>query len=259
MRNLIYQFWQGNPPYYAKASSINIKAYADYVGADYRCDINKPFLNSVNANYMNCLRPIYDKAFEDYDKVLFLDMDIFTTEKSKENIFDLDVNGIGMVQETLQLDLREKSASTINTHNDKVWAQTVKNKFAIDVPIDSKNRPLIYNSGVVMYTASARVQAREWINYEDYRKSLSNMDRFYQLDQNYLGAVVFSGKTEFTELDVKWNSQIYYTGNKQPRDVIDNRKEDTVFVHLQTRPRDILNDAMIYDIVNKPVKEWRHR
>lgn len=259
MRNLIYQFWQGNPPYYAKVSSNQIKAYADYVDADYRCDINKPFLNGSNTNYMNCLRPIYDADFEKYDNVLFLDMDIFVKENAKENIFDVNVNGIGMVQEKLQLDLREKSTSAINTINDKAWASKIKNKFNIEVPTDSKNRPLVYNSGVVMYTSQARTAAREWINYEEYRKSLSNMDRFYQLDQNYLGVVAFSGKTEFTELDVKWNAQVYYTGNKQPRDVIDNRKEDTVFVHLQTRPRDILNDSMINDIVNKPVSEWRHR
>lgn len=259
MRNLIYQFWQGNPPYYAKVSSNQIKEYANYIGVDYRCDINKPFFNGVNSNYMNCLRPIHDPDFEKYDKVLFLDMDIFLKEKNKENIFDLNIDGIGMVQEVSQLELREKSTSSINTNNDKAWAKSVKNNFNINVPIDSKNRPLIYNSGVVMYSKESRIQAREWITYQNYRNALIGMDRFYQLDQNYLGAVVFSNKTKFTELDKKWNSQVYYIGNNKPRDVIDNRTEDTVFVHLQTRPRDILNDDMIYDIVNKPVSEWRHR
>jgi lipopolysaccharide biosynthesis glycosyltransferase len=259
MRNLIYQYWYGVQPFYAMASSVNIKAYADLVGADYRCDINKPFIVGSNVEFMNCLRPIQDPAFDEYDNVLFLDMDIFATENAQDNIFDVSVDGVGMVQEVLQPDLRQKSSSRINGVNDKIWAAAVKKRFGIDVPVDHKNRPLVYNSGVVMYTKEARQQARRWMSYEQYRGAVTHLDRFYQLDQNYLGAVVFSGETKFTELDIKWNSQVYYTGNNEPRDVVDNRVDQTVFVHLQTRPRNIMTNDMIDDIVNKPVSEWRHR
>lgn len=261
MRNLIYQFWYGQIPPYAKLSGRRVGKYAEHVGAEHRIDLNSPFFQGPNANYMNCLRPIYDRAFEDYDNVLFLDMDIFPIWELPEecNIFELEVQGIGMVREPLQPELRENSTSRINTTNDKKWAIAAKAKFNVDVPLDEKRRPLVYNSGVVYYTKEAREQARKWPSYEEYVTSMGSMDRFYLLDQNYLGVMVHSGKTKFTEMDIKWNSQVHYTGDNTPRDVIDNRVEDTIFVHVQTRPRDILTDNMIFDIVNKPVKRWRHR
>lgn len=259
MRNLIYQFWNGNMPYYAKVSAQEIKKYADYIGADHRVDINKPFMNIANSSYMNCLLPIYDSYFAKYDNVLFLDMDIFPTDMNRSNIFEQDVKGIGMVREPLQPELREQSKGPINSFTDKMWATRARSKFGIQVPVDEQDRPLVFNSGVVYYTAEARENAKEWVQYNQYVEAVSHLNRFYHLDQNYLGMMVHSGKTEFTEMDIKWNSQVHYTGDKTPRDVIDNRVEDTVFVHLQTRPRDILNDDMIYDIVNKPVDQWRHR
>jgi len=260
MRNLIYQFWNGRLPYYANASRQVIEEYAKNIGAEYRCDINEPFFKGPNSNYLNCLRPVYDREFDAYDKVLFLDMDIFTVKDVTDNIFDVPVDGIGMVQEILQPSLREKSPSAINTRNDKEWANLLEKKWDIVVPRDTKNRPLVYNSGVVLYTREARVAARKnWLTYEAYHKSTNRFNKFYQLDQNYLGAVAFSGITPFTELDLKWNAQVHYTGDNRPRSVIDNRKKGTVFVHIQTRPRDILDDTMIYDIVNRPVQDWRHR
>ena len=257
MRNLIYQYWHGQMPYYAKASSVLISEYAETVGAEYRCDVNQPFFKGANANYMNCLRPIFDPAFEDYDNVLFLDMDIFPVQGVQENIFEQGFEGVAMAREPLQPMLRENSPSRINSVNDKKWATAAKSKFNVDVPLDDKGRPLVYNSGAVYYTREAREQARTWPSYEQYVAAMPAMDRFYQLDQNYLGVMVH--KTKFTEMDVKWNAQVHYTGDKTPRDVIDNRNKDTVFVHVQTRPRDILNDSMIYDIVNMPVQAWRHR
>lgn len=259
MRNLIYQFWNGTVPYYAMCSAKQIGTYANYIGVEHRVDLNKPFSHGLNSNYMDCLRPIFDPAFEDYDNVLFLDMDIFPTVLADCNIFEENVKGIGMVREPLQPQLRFESNGPINTAADKMWAIRAKHAFDITVPLDSNRRPLVFNSGVVYYTKEAREAARSWPEYDEYVRSMQGMNRFYHLDQNYLGVMVHSGKTEFTEMDIKWNSQVHYTGDKTPRDVIDNRVDNTVFVHVQTRPRDILNDHMIHDIVNKPVNQWRHR
>ena len=61
-------------------------------------------------------------------------------------------------------------------------------------------------------------------------------------------------------MDSKWNSQIHFIGdkNKKPRDIFDSRTQQTNFVHIQLRGRDKLDDDRIYDIVNKPISEWRH-
>ena len=90
--NLIYQFWTGTVPFYARESSKAIQAYAEMAGAEYRFDDNPPKLKVPNAAYLNCFRPLLDKSFHKYEKVLFLDMDIFPRENIKANIFDLEVN-----------------------------------------------------------------------------------------------------------------------------------------------------------------------
>jgi len=260
MANLIYQFWQGQVPYYARKSSQFIKQYADKIGADYRFDENPNYFKGTHSQYNNALRPIHDEEFHKYDNVLFLDMDIFPTENISENIFEQGVKGIGIVEETQQLVLRANSSGNINAIQDNRWAQIVKNKWNIDVPRDEKQGVKVWNTGVVYYTREALIAAKEtWFSTEEYINTTSNLPSFYQIDQNYLGATMFLGHTEFTELPRKWNAQIHYVGSGDPRPIYDSREEDTNFVHIQLRGRDQLTDEKIYDIVNKPINEWRHR
>ena len=65
--------------------------------------------------------------------------------------------------------------------------------------------------------------------------------------------------SKFTQLDNKWNSQIHYDGQGNPRPIHSNINSDTQLVHIQLRGRNTLTDEKIYDIVNKPINEWRHR
>lgn len=260
MANLIYQFWQGRVPYYARRSSELVRQYAKKIGADYRFDDNTSYFTGAHSEYNNALRPIYDEEFHKYDNVLFLDMDIFPTENASENIFDQDVKGIGIVEETQQLEMRLDNSSPINTNNDKVWAKIVKDTWGVEVPTDEQGRVRCYNTGVVYYTKEALISAKEnWFSTEEYIRKVSGLPNFYQLDQNYLGTTLFLGYTDFTQLPRKWNAQIHYSGQGNPRPIYDSRAEDTNFVHLQLRGRDQLTEEKIYDIVNKPINEWRHR
>lgn len=261
MKNLIYQFWNGEVPYYAKVSSKMIKSYADYIGADYRFDNNDNFVNDGHSSeYMNCFRPIHDTSFHDYDNVLFLDMDIFPVENIKENIFEFENKGIAMASEIGMPRIRYKNTGRITAKTEEAWAKKLHEKYNITLPRDHKKRLLVYNSGVVLYTQDSLVKAKsEFKSISDYQSIVVGMNRFYSLDQNYLHAMVFSGVVEFTELDPKWNSQIYYNGQGNPRPIKDNRTNKTQFVHLQLRGRNELTDEKIYDIVNRPIFNWRHR
>ena len=260
--NLIYQFWTGNVPFYAKESSKAIQAYAEMVGAEYRFDDNPKRLNVPNAEYLNCFRPILDTSFHKYDKVLFLDMDIFPRENITENIFDLDVKGIGICEEPQQPELREKSTLPINSKADNRWADLLKTHWGIEHPRDEKGRCRVFNSGVVMYTQEAMKTAEQkFIGFNQYTHAMAGMHRFYHLDQNYLNANLFGNKVDWTIMPTDWNTQIHYIGNnnQSPRPIYDVRNENTKFVHIQLRGRDSLTVEKIYDITNKPIAEWRHR
>lgn len=256
MKYLIYQYWTGNVPFYARESSTAIENYARYVGAEYRFDHNPKPISSKNAEYLNAFRAVYDDAFHEYDKVLFLDMDIFPTESIRDNIFEQEIDDIGICEELHQPELRQKMrVAGISSEADNNWAKQLKQHWDIDHPRDTKGRCRVFNSGVVMYTQEGMKKAKDtFINFSEYTQKINGLSRFYVLDQNYLNANLFANKLKWTVMPVKWNTQIHYVGDS----IHDIRDKSTNFVHLQLRRRNELTTEMIYDIVNKPIKEWRH-
>lgn len=258
--NLIYQFYTGNIPYYAKVSNKLFKEYAKRIDADYICDFNKPFVNIGNSQYHNCFRPIMDQSLDNYDNILFCDMDVFPVNNATDNIFDLSIENIGIVEETQTPAIRYVNVNAnTSKRTEERWGNLVEKYYPGQLLRDEEDRLRVFNSGVVVYTREGIKLARStWDNIDSYQSRITNLPRFYMLDQNYIGAML--SFTPFTILDRKWNSQIHYIGDKdkKPRDIYDSRSADTVFVHNQMRGRDKLNDDMIYDIVNKPVSDWRH-
>ena len=258
--NLIYQFYNGQIPDYARAGSKIMKAYADKIGADYTVDFNKTTIASSNSSYHNCFRPVFDASLDKYDKILFCDMDIFPVKDIDEDIFDQQIDKFGIVEEKHQPEIRyADNNNPISGKNDERWSNIVKSYYGIKLPRDNQNRLRVFNSGVVLYTREGINLARShWIPISQYESAVASLHRFYHLDQNYLGAML--GQNTFTVMDSKWNSQIHFIGdkNKKPRDIFDSRTQQTNFVHIQLRGRDKLDDDRIYDIVNKPISEWRH-
>jgi hypothetical protein len=92
MKKLILQHWTGELGELEKLSMENIKAYADFCGADYRFlmgNVFNPWLRpECQKIYM------LDKTFDDYDVVVMMDMDMFTRKGNTKNIFTDEI-GIG--------------------------------------------------------------------------------------------------------------------------------------------------------------------
>lgn len=94
MKNIILQHWTGELNELVKLSSSNILKYAKKVGAEYK------FLrgNIFRPNLAPPCQKLYmlDEVFDEYDIVVMLDPDMFTRKGMEENIFDENIQGIGM-------------------------------------------------------------------------------------------------------------------------------------------------------------------
>ncbi len=73
--------------------------------------------------------------------------------------------------------------------------------------------------------------------------------------------MLYTGSLDTRILDSSWNSQIHWQPNTEPnnkrmRPVIDNRNEETKFVHVQLTGSGNWDYKKIWQAVNLPVEEW---
>ena len=253
MKNLIYQFWTGDMPPYAKMGQKLVKAYASKAGAEYRFDRNPGFFKGKRARYYHCLRPVFDQSFHEFDRVLFLDMDIFPVQSADPGIFELDLADIAMAAERLQPELRETVAGRVNARNDRRWQWICEKFFGSNIPTDQKGRPLVYNSGVILFSKQGMAKAHK--TFSNIRTYIATMKilrlcEFYRLDQNYLGCNAFRKGIEFTELSQVWNSQIHIFEDVQgTQKLIDRRSADTNFIHFQLPEKREMSETQIKDVL----------
>jgi len=75
-------------------SSVNISKYADMVGADYKLLRGDVF----RANLSPPMQKLHmlDEVFDEYDVVVMLDIDMFIRNGMEDNIFDDDIQGVGL-------------------------------------------------------------------------------------------------------------------------------------------------------------------
>lgn len=94
MKKLILQHWTGEMNELGNCSSANISKYAQKLGADYkllRGNVFRPGLTSpCQKLYM------LDEIFDEYDVVVMLDIDMFTRKGMEDDIFDENIDGVGM-------------------------------------------------------------------------------------------------------------------------------------------------------------------
>jgi|TARA_B100000242_G_scaffold264587_1_gene212196 lipopolysaccharide biosynthesis glycosyltransferase len=265
MKTAIYQYWYGSKPKEsANAGKKNMKAYANKIGADYIFETDPKFYGgpcSLEKKY-SALRPIYDDMFLKYDKIMYVDLDVFVTDKCTENIFDEDIKHIGICEEPDQPKLRTQNVSAntyINNLNDNVWAKAVKDKYGCDVNRDSIGRPLVYNSGMIVITNDGLIEARKkfipFQNHIDHLMS-AGLRQFYLSDQTYYQTMMYVSGVDFKILDCKWNSQIHYLRKNGNKTVNDCRKENTNFVHVQIAGADDKDENAHWRMVNLPVSLW---
>lgn len=263
VRNLIYQYWDGNVVPGIRASVDNIANYAKRIGAEHLFEENPRFVTNLGAYspHYGSFKPIYDESFHQYDNVLFLDADIFAIEGLTENIFEGFNHEMGICTEPLQPQLRKQQVGKITDVTDERWAAMVHNKWNVEMPRDENGLLKVYNSGVVLYSNKGLLAARErftpFKEYVDLVKSTPGIQTFYTADQNYVHAMLEVAKMDWIELDNEWNSLVHWirtpTGKKE---LHDPRTESTRFVHIQAAGVSNHNAETHWKIVNLPKKEW---
>lgn len=265
MRNLIYQCYDGVLLPGQIACIANMKDYTKRIGAEYLFEANTRFgaksgVGGVQSYYYNCLKPIYDTKFHEYDNVLYADVDIFPIKGLAESIFDGFTAEVANCTEPLQPVFRGKSTSGICRTNDEKWASVVEKYWNIKMPRNSEGLLKVYNAGLELWSKRGLIKAYEkFVSFNDYINLIksSGLPNFYTLDQNYFHAMMQVANMEHVDLDNNWNCLIHhYIDDSGERKLSDPRTEDTKFVQIQIRSADHWDAATQERITNLPQCEW---
>lgn len=277
-KNCIYQYWDGEIKESCRAGVEAMKAYAARIDADYIFEENPQFLKkqfglnfgSYSPHY-GAFKPVFDSSFDGYDKVMFVDTDVFPVEGLTDNIFDEFTSEIGICTEPMQPALRKQSGGRITNQSDEYWAFIVEKMlfeninvnrhFPVTLPRYENGDLKIYNTGMVLYSKHGRRRARNmWVYFKRYFDLMCNykLDPFYTCDQPYLHAMLSYTEHDVQEMDNGWNSYIHYF--KSPdgmRYLCDWRDDSTKFVHVQFAGADNLTTEQHHVIVNeKDPDKW---
>lgn len=267
MKNLIYQFWDGNIRPSVTASVTNLKNYAERIGSEHIFEDNPNWVRSRGLDYgrysphFGALKPIYEEQFLEYDNILFCDADIFAVNDLKENIFDGFRHDIGICTEPFQPKQRQITTGRITSKQDDLWAKTVETEYEFNMPRTDEGLVKVYNSGVVLYSRNGMEKARkDWVSVSEYIKLIKSkpLEAFYMSDQPYIHTMMISTEMDVLEMDNGWNSYIHGTRDiyHPDRRIMDWRDESTKFVHCQFPGADNMTEDQLLRIVNNPRSEW---
>ena len=266
MRNVIYQYWDGELTPGVKAGIAAMKKYAESIGAEYIFDDNPRWQTKLGkySPHYGAFLPLFDDRFDDYDYILFVDTDVIPTDNCKENIFEQFYDApeieVGICEEWMQPQIRtEVTVGGINSANDNRWAHAIKSVWGVDVPRTDDGLVRVYNSGVVVYSKAGRLRAQDrFVPFRQYVMLIESMQLppFYTCDQPYLSAMLDVGNFEAVIMDYKWNSVVCYKpGTKDPRPVNDYR-DNANFVHVMLNGKHHFDEQKLWRVANKPVEEW---
>ena len=265
MKNLIYQYWDGDIRIGCEAGIDAMSAYAGRIGAKYLFEHNPRFVTNLGgmSKMYGMFKPVYDEAFHEYDNVLFADTDIFPVDGLTESIFDGFDAEVGICTEADQPKLRLNTEGRITSACDEAWAKLVKKIWGVDVPRTDDGLVKVYNAGLVMFSRAGLQKAKErFIPFKEYMNAISGsgvrLPGFYTSDQCYLHVMLDFVGMDWVELDNGWNSFVHYIKQKgEPRAINDTRTPDTKFVHVQLSGADHNDADWHWRIVNLPQSEWR--
>ena len=264
MKNLIYQCYDGKLLPGAVYCVEQMQKYAKQIGAEYLFEANTRFgpkmgVSGGQAYYYNCLKPVYDTKFHEYDNVLYVDVDIFSVDGLTESIFDGFTAEVGNCTEPLQPKFRGTSTSSICRANDEKWATVVENHWGITMPRNEKGLLKVYNAGLELWSQRGLVKAHKafvpFVDYINIIKS-SGLPTFYNHDQNYFHAMMQVAKMDHIDLDNEWNCLIHHYMEGGERKLSDPRTENTKFVQIQIRSADHWDADTQWRITNLPLSEW---
>lgn len=251
--NCVFQYWLSRPVLPgAEAGAAAMAAYAKRIGADHRFARHETFTDrlGVDARWFDKLRPVYDPAFDRYERILVSDVDVFPVDGLTANIFEEPCTTFAMALEPDQPELRERFPTKLFSRaTDERWASWVET-WGCRVPRDDKGRPLVFNAGVILYTR----KGMDWLRGNlpqpaDYVRAAkrAGMPATYQTEQSYLNAIAALPVARFASLSVEWNRQILRAGDGS---TYDRRTPQTKFVHVMLRAADHNDAAWHHALVN---------
>lgn len=226
--NIIYQYWDGDITPEVSAGIDAMAAYARRIGVEYRFEQNTNYLASKGYTtngfdqYFGALKPLLDYAFDDYDTVMFADVDIFPV--TDDNIFDVFTGDVGMVPEPFLNDLHQ-----ITRERYEHWRshhQYVRENL---------------NTGVCLYSKEVRRKARDWYNLPEYINHMVTIkaNEFFFNDQPFLQQMFYGNEADIQLLDQCWNSHLFEEfwkeGDRWACCLRDYRTPDTKFVHCRLK------------------------
>lgn len=91
MNNIILQHWNGPLPEWARLAKKSVELYAEKIGCHYKLVEGYPLGIKLGPNPQKLV--YITEEYDQYDKVLMLDMDVIATNKY-ENVFDYDQIGV---------------------------------------------------------------------------------------------------------------------------------------------------------------------
>lgn len=267
MKELIYQYWDGPERPGNLAGIKATKAYADRVGAHHRYDHNVKFREDLGLYSPNFgkFKPIFDESLDEYDYITYMDCDVIPVDYCSESIFHYFASTgaeVGICEEWNAPVARKNYTigGGINNENDERWVSIIEKKWPVVMPRTNEGLPKVYNTGVLVFSRSGIMKARETLF--DFAKYVNLMEvfkfpKFYACDQPYFHAMLEVCKFNWITMPYKWNSSVHYNPGVKthPRPVVDLR-DGSNFVHVQLNGADNWDEEKIMRVVNLPVAEW---
>jgi hypothetical protein len=209
--NLIYQYYIGDEvPQFAKISRFTLSEYADKYGHEYLFSTTQYLPEETHDNwkmgakFFDIIRVYMDPYFDQYDQVLFADVDVIAS-LSAPDIFEYRPKHIAGWTE--QKHPNGIAGPGYPKGSDKY--QQIESAFKeFDAPMVESVSPHAYtrilNSGVLLFSKEARILARE--KFDDWRKWYNRKYRpWITLDQLYLSAMFNKYGFDVKELSNEWN------------------------------------------------------
>ena len=260
MKNIIYQYWQGNLKPGVVYSTELMKKYADKIGAEYRFDHNKIIAGKkVNVPiYYEPANPLVDDSFDEYDNVALIDIDVYPKDNLEENLFDqIKDKDAAICSEPNQPHYRQIfNVAGITNQNDNRWTQLLKNQWNIDYSYDDQGRPMVYNTGVVVISKEGLKKIKStWPTFQEYVNVVGSkgFPRFYVYFQDYFSAFIHMNGFMFESMHNGWNSYMHKVGSHPNAKIGDTRTEETKLVHVMFRTADDWPKEALYQVTNLPV------
>ena len=209
-----YNFGSIGLPDWAKLGMNSARQYAHNIGTEYMFS-DQIYMHST-LNVFESLRIIFDETFDQYDNILILDID--TIINTKENIFENQVEDIGMVHE---YGVYNRTHPTVN-FNSSFWDRYFNDpergvityaKQHINPDFKWKKSKMypsepfaLYNGGLQLWSKEGRLKARKIFDRKghDRFKLLTN-----KTETPYLNMMLMAHDFKITELPMEWNKLNY--------------------------------------------------